>query len=56
MIRPWEIEEVMKQLIDMDMSQSEIAEELGCTQSTVSTWINRHDIEYQNKDSRKGIK
>lgn len=43
---PWRDESVMRRLyIDERMTQYEIADELGCTQQTVWTWMNKHGIE-----------
>lgn len=48
-----ELEE-LKQLSKGDMTQSEIAEELGVTQATVSRNIQLNKIAYRNKNERKG--
>lgn len=40
---PWRDVVILEELYE-DMSQVEIAERLGCNQSTISKWLNRHDI------------
>lgn len=51
---PWKDPERMKHLVDEGLTQNEIAEKLGCAQSTVSLWIRLHGIDYQKKDELKG--
>lgn len=42
---PWRDERVIRELYwGREMSQSEIGEKLGCSPSTVSDWLERHDI------------
>lgn len=44
--QPWQKREVLEDLyVDQQLSQSEIADELGCTKSTVGRWLDKHDIE-----------
>lgn len=41
----WKDEDVMRSLyVDCNMSQSEVADELGCSPKTVERWLRRHDI------------
>lgn len=43
---PWRDEQLMREMyVDEEMSMNEIADELGCAQSTVRNWLNRHGIE-----------
>lgn len=48
--------ERLKQLAKEDMTQSEIAEELGVSQGTVSRNIQIYKIVYRHKNERKGNK
>lgn len=48
---PWQDEEILAELYhDKGLCQEEIADELGCHQTTISTWMERYDI--QIKDPR----
>lgn len=41
----WQQRKVLKKLYtDQQLSQSEIADKLGCTRSTVARWLRKHDI------------
>ena len=42
---PWRDHEVMRELyVERGLTQTEIGELLGCTQTNVSRWLSRHDI------------
>jgi len=51
--RPWRNEDVLKALYsDAGWSTFKIADELGCSQATISNWLRRHGIETR---THKGI-
>lgn len=50
----WRDEETMKDLASRGLSQEEMAEELGCSQSTVSDWLDRHGINHDVRSERSG--
>lgn len=42
---PWQDEETLRNLyLEQDMSQSEVAEELGCTAKTICDWMRKYNI------------
>jgi DNA-binding MarR family transcriptional regulator len=52
--QPWQRRAVLERLyVDQGKSQSEIADELGCTRSTVSRWLDKHDIGTREKGDPK---
>ena len=47
---PWRDEELLRELYHgREMTQEEVAEELECTKSCVCRWMQRHDIESDQK-------
>lgn len=42
--KPWQKEGVLKGFLEEDYSGTEIAEELGCDQSTISRWLKHFDL------------
>jgi len=46
MSRPWTDEDVLRELYwEKEMSQPDIADELGCSAQTITRWMGKHDIE-----------
>lgn len=44
--KPWKDRKTVYELyVDEDLTQSEVADELDCGLSTISEWIDRHDID-----------
>jgi len=47
--KPWHSKDrLYRAYIEEDKTQSEIADEWGCHQGTISTWLNKHGIEKSN--------
>lgn len=47
---PWRDEELMREMyLDKVMTTNEIADELDCSNATISTWLKNHDIETRTK-------
>lgn len=50
---PWKDESTLRELyIDKGLSCRKIAEELGCGDSTVSSWLHKHDISSRDRSER----
>lgn len=54
--RPWTDYETMNRLAQRGLSQPEMADELGCSQDTISRWLNRHGIDHDVRSERSGGK
>lgn len=50
--KPWQKEGVLRGFLEEGYSEQEIADELGCDQSTISRWIKRFDLrpDYRKED------
>lgn len=47
---PWRDEETLRELyVEEGMNQKEMADELGCTEATIGTWMDRHEIERRSR-------
>jgi transposase len=51
MAQPWQDPDTLRELyVEKRLTQPEIAERLGCGDSTISNWLERHDIKLPWKD------
>jgi len=50
---PWQVPQLLYELyINREKSMSQIADELGCSQPTISTWIEKHGIKSRFNNKR----
>jgi transposase-like protein len=46
---PWRDKERLYELyVEQELSTTDVGEELGCSQKTISKWLDRHDIEIRD--------